>query len=439
LKHTILRIADSLVQEVNRMRRHRSAASNSGRRFSGRVERVEYRTISGWACDSDRSAGTVFLGFEVNGVEAGIDAADRYRMYTDSEAAGGALIGFDFTVPDSIREIHSVRVYFLETGDEVSQPAEIPVDDRTNRPLPAEWRSSGGLRLPSFFLLGAAKSGTTSLDAYLSRHPEVCMAEPKEPIYFEAEFERGPAYYFNRYFSHWAGQPIVGESRTENLYLPCIPQRLFDYNPNARLLAILRNPVERAISHWWHWYSRGEESLPLAEAIAADLRRIESGHRFETAREQDIHKRTLEKQSYTLRTKNWLSRELALSPQTAPSLFRAYVDAGYYHEQLSRYLALFPHDQLKVILLEDLVRNPEAVVLDICDFLGANRRLAKGFSFGVLNRSDPELANHLDKNVISQLVGHYEPHNRNLEELLGRSLDSWRRPFAYLTARAAKA
>jgi len=411
------------------MRRHRSAASIDESRFSGCVERVAHRTISGWACDTHHPEGTVFLGFQVNGVDAGVDAADHYRMYVGSEVGGGALIGFDFTVPETVGEIHSVRVFFLETGSELSQSSELYIDEKKNRPLPAEWRSADRLRFPSFFLLGAAKSATTSLHAYLGQHPEICMAEPKEPIYFEAEFERGPAYYFNRYFSHWAGEPIVGESRVRNLYLPSVPRRLFDYNPNAKLLAILRNPVERVISHWWHWYSRGEETLPLAEAVAADLRRIEAGYHFETTRELDLHKRSLQKQSYILSTKNWVSRELALAPEISPSVFRTYVDAGYYHEQLSRYLALFPREHLKVVLLEDLMRDPKAVVLDVCDFLGANRELAKGISFSPLNRSDSDMWNYLDKPTISQLVEHYQPHNRNLETLLGRSLEHWNRPF----------
>jgi hypothetical protein len=432
LKHTILRFADSVLQEVNRMRRRQPAASNGAGRFSGRVERVEYRTIFGWARDAAGPDRPVFLGFQVNGEDAGIRAADLYR--TDigvQQSAGGTLSGFEFTVPERFSEIHSIRVFVLETGEDLPHSSGAPINKRTNRPLPPEWKPASGLSFPSFFLLGAGKAGTTSLHGYLNQHPEICMAEPKEPIYFEAEFSRGPAYYFNRYFSHWAGEPIVGESRTRNLYLPYVPQRLFDYNPNAKLLAILRNPVERAISHWWHWYSRGEESLPLAGAIAADFKRIEAGYRYETATEMDVHQRSLELRSYALSTKHWLARKLALSPAPGQGLFRTYVDTGYYYDQLSRYLALFPRDSLKVVLFEDMVRSPEAVVLEICDFLGANRKLAGGISFGVLNRSDPEMANHLDRNVISQLVEHYRPYNRNLEELIGRSLESWDRPFAH--------
>jgi hypothetical protein len=430
LKHTILRFADSVLQEVNRMRRQHPAASNGAGRFSGRVERIEYRTVFGWACDATNPDRPVFLGFQVNGEDAGVAAADLYRTDIGAQQpAGGTLAGFEFTVPERIHEIHSIRVFVLESGDDLPHSSETPIRKRTNKPLPSEWKSASGLRFPSFFLLGAGKAGTTSLHGYLNQHPQICMAEPKEPIYFEAEFDRGPAYYFNRYFSHWEDQPVVGESRTRNLYLPYVPQRLFDYNPDAKLLAILRNPVERAISHWWHWYSRGEESLPLAQAMAADLRRIEAGYRYETTSEVDVHQRSLERQSYALSTKNWLARKLALSPEIRQGLFRTYVDTGYYYQQLSRYLALFPRDRLKVVLFEDMARSPEAVVFDVCDFLGAKRELASGFSFGVLNRSDPEMANHLDTKAISQLVEHYRPHNRNLEELLGKSLEHWNQPF----------
>src|SRR5204862_1223537 len=122
--------------------------------------------------------------------------------------------------------------------------------------LPPEWKNGSRMALPSFFVVGAAKSGTTSLHVYLDQHPDIFMSKPKEPFFFEAEYDRGPEYYYRRYFGGWNGQREVGESRHRNLYFPYIPARIHSYNPNARIIAVLRNPAERAISHWWHWYAR---------------------------------------------------------------------------------------------------------------------------------------------------------------------------------------
>jgi hypothetical protein len=235
------------------------------------------------------------------------------------------------------------------------------------------------------------------------------MSEPKEPFFFEAEFERGTAFYFNRYFSHWKGEQIVGESRHRNLYLPYIPQRIYDYNPGARLLVVLRNPVERAVSHWWHWYSRCVEALPLRKALEADLKRVEAGYRFETANERKAHTDSLR--------------------SDGTSCFRTYLDSGYYLEQIQRYTALFPPERLRIILSEDLAADPRKVVRDTCEFVVADPAKSNEINYRQANRSDPEMLKHVDSESIEWLVEHYREHNARLEMFLARSLQSWNRPF----------
>lgn len=365
--------------------------------------------VSGWAYDTRQPAQPVFVRCQVNGTEIGIAIADRYRA--DIKAAGHptGLAGFEFAVPDRIEQIETVRVRLLETGTELPGTSTGLPRDKSNQPLPAAWRRGERFQYPSAFLLGGSKCGTSSLYTYLEQHPRICMSKPKEPMYFEAEFDRGKAYYFNRYFSHWKGEEIVVDARVGHLYLPYVPQRLFEYNPEARLMVVLRNPTERAISSWWHWYSRGLESLPLSDAIAVDLERIDSGYKLETKEEQELFERT--------------------SRESRKGMFRTYVDAGHFHDQLCRYLEFFPSTQLHVVLFDDLASDPRTVVSKTLDFLGAESDLADRFLYPVVNRSDPEVANHLDPATISLLVEHYRPHNKKLEEFVGRSLEGWNYPF----------
>ncbi len=124
---------------------------------------------------------------------------------------------------------------------------------------------------PNFFILGAARYGTTSLYRYMQRHPDVFMSSPKEPKFFEAEWDRGADYYWRRYFSGWGGEPVVGEARPANLFLPYVPERVHRLAPDAKLVVILRDPVQRAYSQWRLARLDGLDPAGFAEAIEDNL------------------------------------------------------------------------------------------------------------------------------------------------------------------------
>jgi len=273
------------------------------------------------------------------------------------------------------------------------------------RPLPPAWRTESGCRYPSFFLLGAAKSGTTSLHLQLDQHPEIFMSKPKEPFFFEAEFERGPQFYYNKYFGGWKGETAVGESRHRNLYLPFVPARIHAYNPLAKLIAVLRNPAERAISHWWHWRSRGLEPLSPWEAFDADLARIDAGIKLETAEEIDGY-----------------AQELRRNPRKGHG---TYIDSGYYFDQLQRYMRLFDRRQLHVMLFDRHVSCPAESLRELFRFLDVNESIAPLVDVRPFNQSAPGMWDQVDDRLWNRLIEHYAPHNRRLEEFLGCSLACW--------------
>lgn len=130
---------------------------------------------------------------------------------------------------------------------------------------------------PNLFIIGAMKSGTTSLHEYLDTHPQIAMSHEKEPGYFVEELglRKGEEWYLSRW--EQAGQfRYRGESSTHYTKLPVfqgVPDRIFRFNPHARLLYIMRNPFDRIVSHYWHALRdvfHGGELRPLLKAVEED-------------------------------------------------------------------------------------------------------------------------------------------------------------------------
>ncbi|MCC7087153.1 MAG: sulfotransferase [Pirellulales bacterium] len=148
-------------------------------------------------------------------------------------------------------------------------------------------------RKPNLFIVGAMKSGTSSLHNYLGDHPEVFMCEPKEPCYFVAKeelnwpaieawgFWKGEQNYL-KLFENAGHATIIGESSTLYTKAPHIngvPGRIAQFNPEARLIYVMRDPVERTISHYWHHVNHNDEwREPLAAIRDSSLYRDVSNY-----------------------------------------------------------------------------------------------------------------------------------------------------------------
>ena len=108
---------------------------------------------------------------------------------------------------------------------------------------------------PNLFVIGAMKSGTTTLHEYLGSHPEICMSDRKEPGYFVEEYgwSNGVDWYL-RQFSGDGKEKYLGESTTDYTKLPRfkgVARRIAEFNPGAKIMYLLRDPIERTISHYW--------------------------------------------------------------------------------------------------------------------------------------------------------------------------------------------
>jgi hypothetical protein len=216
---------------------------------------------------------------------------------------------------------------------------------------------------PDFLLLGAAKCGTTSLHAWLEQHPQILMSSPKEPTFFEMEYEKGVDYYLSKYFEPDHRGRLLGDSRTRNLFLPWIPERVHECNPDAKLVVMVRNPIDRCLSHWWMHFSRDRDPLEFEEAVLADIDRIERGLRHETEDEYIAYQKAA-----NLR-----------------GIYRTYIDTGYYAEQLQRYRRLFRDRQIRIFDLDDIKKRPLAVLQELCDFLGVSHEPLPAIRLGLEN------------------------------------------------------
>ncbi len=189
-------------------------------------------------------------------------------------------------------------------------------------------------RLPDFVVIGAPRSGTTALAWYLRAHPDLFLAKEKEVRFFDQRYRLGVDWYMRR-FADGRHRKVVGEATPTYMYNPTAVARMAEVIPEARLLAILRAPVDRAYSHYWMMRSLGMESQEFEEALDEE--------------------------------------EAGLRPPGSPL---AYVDSGRYHRYLEEVCARFPKGALRVLIFEDLVRDPEAVYRQTCQFLGIDERLA---------------------------------------------------------------
>ncbi len=183
--------------------------------------------------------------------------------------------------------------------------------------------------LPDFVIAGAMRCGTTSLFRYLGAHPEIFMA-PKELGYFTEHFAEGTEWYRNHFSAAHDGQRL-GEATADYFARNSAMQRIAESAPDAKLIASLRDPVERAWSHYLLLRERGKELRSFATAIDEELKTI------------------------------------AADGPEAPGVI--YTLHGLYDVHLERALDLFPRRQIFVSVFEQMTAAPAATYRRLCDFL----------------------------------------------------------------------
>jgi Sulfotransferase domain len=264
------------------------------------------------------------------------------------------------------------------------------------------------LRLrPTFLVLGAQKSGTTALHRYLEMHDEVLCARIKEVDYFDHNYALGDGWYLSHFPYGWrrhlvrhrvGADPAVGELSPDYLLDPRVPERVHRFDPTLRLVVLLRDPVERAYSHYDHERRLGREPLSFQEALEQEGERLEP--EFERMWNEPAYS------SPAVRNYSYLAR-------------------GRYAEQLERWLAVFPREQLLILESRRLREQTAACMAEICSFVGVSPPRVDGYpEVGRTTYTAP-----LAARTREWLARYFEPYNERLYALLGRDL-GWLRPAA---------
>jgi hypothetical protein len=264
------------------------------------------------------------------------------------------------------------------------------------RRLRAGYRElTGPLRgLPSVLIIGTQKGGTTSLFNYLVQRPDVRIPLAKEVHYFDLHYDQGTRWYRGHFpYSHQLRHGALSlEASPYYLVHPLAPQRAAQLLPKVKLIALLRNPIDRALSHYQHEVRAGRETLSFEEAINHEPARL-AGEEERLCRDPLYYSYNHHRFSYLLR--------------------------GIYVDQLRRWMAYFPRPQLLVLQSERLFRDPASVTATVCEFLGLPpHRLAryKPFLQGTYQREIPD-------QLRTRLAAYFEPHNHDLYQWLGEKFD----------------
>jgi len=270
-------------------------------------------------------------------------------------------------------------------------------------------------RLPDFVIIGAIRSGTTSLARYLGAHPQIYMADQKEVRFFNSNLDKGLEWYAMQFHKALPDQ-IAGEATPAYMSNADAMQNMADLLPDARLIAVIREPASRAWSHYWMRRERRRETRTFSEAIDQEMEVI------------------------------------ARDGPDSPGLH--YLNNGMYAHQLRRAVDLFSPNSMLVVIFERMLSETSPEYRAACDFLGvstsfvpdilgspinpyvgfrslrlrdASRRLPAPLRrvVGRLNTRTGVSYPQIDEASRRVLLEFFAPHNRDLELLLSQSVPEW--------------
>jgi hypothetical protein len=248
-------------------------------------------------------------------------------------------------------------------------------------------------RLPDLLVIGAQRSGTSSLYKYLGGHPDVIPSLRKETRYFSRHHELGQHWY-RAHFPIRYRRGLCFEATPDYLLHPLVPVRVRTELPDVKLIVLLRDPVDRAFSHYRHMVRLGFEDRSFEEAIKLERDRIQPD--LDALRRDPGH-------------------------QARPLLRYSYVMRGLYGEQLERWLAYFDPERFLILRSENLFAEPErayAMILEFLELPDWNPGVFANFSY----RGTSVPRQQVSGSVREHLMEYFDEDRQLLARLLGRSL-----------------
>lgn len=232
---------------------------------------------------------------------------------------------------------------------------------------------------PDFMIIGAMKAATSAIYDYLSHHPRVLRRYPKELHFFTLHFQQGLDWYLSQFSpirTNEKGQPLLtGEASPTYLIDPQAPARIKQFFPKTKFIVSLRNPTDRAISHYHHQVKRVQnERRSLAEAFS--------------------------------------ETELASLSSKAGSATRHYIENGLYAKHLKNWLEVFPREQILILNYHDLENHPEKFVQRVFEFLNL-----QDYSLTNIEKVYANQYSEPDQEIKQRLDAYFKPDNDELESL----------------------
>jgi len=256
--------------------------------------------------------------------------------------------------------------------------------------------------MPDFIIIGAMKSGTTSLHDYLIQHPNITAGKRKEAHFFSVNYYRGLRWYkanfptiFNKVFSKILRKKfLTGEATPDYLFHPLSPQRVKQILPNVKILVIVRNPVDRAYSHYnYEKDSRNRETLTFEDALEKEEERL-SGEKEKIIQDE-----------------RYFSKNL---------MFFAYLARGIYVDQLKKWFKFFPRKQFLILKTENLERNPLNVCNTVFQFLDLPPSETKNLEKSNVGEYQMKT---MKESTRKFLVDYFRPHNERLSNYLNMEFE----------------
>ncbi|ENH98118.1 sulfotransferase [Gracilibacillus halophilus YIM-C55.5] len=266
-----------------------------------------------------------------------------------------------------------------------------------------------------FLIVGTMKSGTSTLSDYLSLHNNIFIPDNELHYFNNDKLYFKDKKYYDKYYYNAQESQICGEKTPTYSYLSKVPPRIYNMNPNAKLIWIFREPVARTYSNYWHAIVRGAEKLSFTECVESE------------------------------------------SEFMKENIFRGYVNRSIYIEQVKEYLKYFDIKQMHFILFEELVADPKNTILNTLDFLEVeknsftfpnnkiksnerkslprsnllqyySRKLLKNtFLFKVFDKINQKPVNKyppMDNDLKKELIEYFMPYNKELEKIVNKDLTS---------------
>ncbi len=296
------------------------------------------------------------------------------------------------------------------------------------------------LAKPEFMVIGAAKCGTTSLSSYLPLHPQIKICDPKEPNYWSWQLCNMAQYqslFVNTppVSSPNADQRIGGEYSTSSLLHPLVPRRVRAHLPALKIIVLLRNPVERAYSHFIMSQRQGFEPIRSFDDIVRkeieEVPALLEAHKrgFLDLNAQTNAHRSAENGNTLFvseHNESWTKHPLSTEQNLFRFYFCSYVFRSIYYDQIWRWLQLFDRKQIKIIESTSLMDNRQETMNEVVNFLGLPahnfnaEELAHTWGGGASNFKKPGDYAEMNSDTRTLLNEFFSPHNEKLFDLIGQ-------------------